>query len=318
MTTVDFRQLEAFVVLAEELHFGRAAERLHVSLGRVSQLIRLLERQIGEPLFARTSRKVELLAAGESLLTEVEQPYRQLRDAVAHAKSRAQGVLGTLRMAYVVTIGTARAHACAAAFEREFPGVSVTTLPLNGLSTRLATPLHEGLADVMLMWFPCDPAPFAEREPELTFGPTLMTSPRALALRSDHPLAHRDSVDAEELADYEIISPPPTFSDWFVDAWAPPTTPKGRPIRRRAVVSEWGVDPAMDAIVRTGFIHIPTAAMVETLVRAGIVMVPLVGFGRAHLVPLRRSDTDSALVRRFIDVAARTCRATDPAVSSER
>ncbi|MBF6333740.1 LysR family transcriptional regulator [Nocardia transvalensis] len=311
VTPVDFRQIEAFVVLAEELHFGRAAERLRITPGRVSQLIRLLERQVGEPLFARTSRKVEVLAAGESLLTELDEPYRQLLQAVENARARARGVSGTFKMAYVVTISMGRAHACAAAFEREHPGVAVTTVPLNGLSSRLGNPLYDGLADVMLTWFPCDPGRFADREPELIFGPTLSTSPRALAVNVDHPLAHRDSVDAEELAEYEILMPPPTFPDWFVDAWTPPTTPSGRPIRRRTVVADWSVDPVMDTIVRTNAIHIASTAVAEALFRRAIVMVPLVGLGDAYLIPVRRRDTDSALVRSFIDVAARTCHELD-------
>ncbi|MGV9675413.1 LysR substrate-binding domain-containing protein [Nocardia sp. NPDC003482] len=146
----------------------------------------------------------------------------------------------------------------------------------------------------------------AAREPALTFGPSLLTAPRGLAVSAGHPLAQRDSVDAEELAEFETIMPPPTFPEWFVDAWAPPVTPSGRPIRRRAVVADWSVDPAVDAVVRTGLIHIATSLMVEGLVRPGVVLVPVTGLPDAHLVPVRRGAADSALVRRFVDVATRS------------
>ncbi|MCM6774897.1 LysR substrate-binding domain-containing protein [Nocardia sp. CDC159] len=302
---VDFRQIEAFVVLAEELHFGRAAARLHLTAGRVSQLIRLFERQVGEPLFARTSRKVELLAAGEALLTEMEPCYRELLHAIDNARARARGVSGTLRLGYIITIGLARAHMYVSAFEREYPGVSVSTHPLNGFGSELDQALREGVVDLFLLWFPGNPVDYADLEPELSFGPTLLISSRALAVSAEHPLAQRDSVDAEELADYEVIMPPPTFPSWFVDAWSPPTTPSGRPIRRRSVVAEWGVDAAVDAIVRTRLVHLATSLRVEGLARPGVVLIPVTGLPEAHLVPVHRAEADSALIRRFVDVAMR-------------
>ncbi|QIS23037.1 LysR family transcriptional regulator [Nocardia terpenica] len=305
VTELDFRQLEAFVVLSEELHFGRAAVRLHVTPGRVSQLIRVLERQVGEPLFARTSRKVELLAAGEALLAEVEPAYRQLLGAITNARARARGIRGTLRVAYVVTVGMARAHAYVAAFEQEYPEVSVSTLPVNGLAGQLGAPLHEQAADLMLMWFPDNPAKFDGLEPGLTFGPPLYSGPRALAVSMDHPLAQRDSVQAEELADYDMLMPPPSFPDWFVDAWSPPRTPEGKPINRHALVSDWSLDPVIDAVMRTGMVLLATAVVVENMARPGIVLVRVDGLDPSHLVPVWRNDLDSALIQRFVEVAAR-------------
>jgi len=64
---LERHELETFLTLAEELHFGRTAERLHVSTARVSQMIKKLERRVGVPLFSRTSRRVELSAVGRRL-----------------------------------------------------------------------------------------------------------------------------------------------------------------------------------------------------------------------------------------------------------
>jgi DNA-binding transcriptional LysR family regulator len=66
---VELRQLEAFVAVATELHFGRAAERLHMAAPTLSELIRRLERELGTPLFTRTTRRVALTSAGAELLT---------------------------------------------------------------------------------------------------------------------------------------------------------------------------------------------------------------------------------------------------------
>src|SRR6516225_1434782 len=65
---VELRQLEAFVAVATELHFGRAAERLHMAAPTLSELIRRLERELGTPLFTRTTRRVALTSAGAELL----------------------------------------------------------------------------------------------------------------------------------------------------------------------------------------------------------------------------------------------------------
>ncbi|WTD04990.1 LysR family transcriptional regulator [Streptomyces albidoflavus] len=68
-------ELEAFLALAEELHFGRTAERLHVTTGRVSQLLKKLEGRVGAPLFVRSSRAVELTEIGGQLREDLQSGY---------------------------------------------------------------------------------------------------------------------------------------------------------------------------------------------------------------------------------------------------
>jgi DNA-binding transcriptional LysR family regulator len=85
-SSVELRQLRYFVAVAEELHFGRAAARLHMSQSPLSRAIRELERDLGLVLFVRTTRRVELTAAGSLLLERSRRALAEIDGAVADAQ----------------------------------------------------------------------------------------------------------------------------------------------------------------------------------------------------------------------------------------
>src|SRR5688500_9971630 len=95
---VELRDIEIFLTLAEELHFGRTAQRLHVSQARVSQAIRAQERRIGATLFDRTSRAVTLTPIGKQLRDDLRAGYDTIQKGLATASESARGVSGTVRI----------------------------------------------------------------------------------------------------------------------------------------------------------------------------------------------------------------------------
>ena len=101
MTTLDLRKLRAFVYVAEERHFGRAAERLFVAQPALSQTIKALEAQIGVQLLDRSTRRVDLTPAGARLLERAHGILDAIDDAVAEARRIDAGEQGSLRLGFI-------------------------------------------------------------------------------------------------------------------------------------------------------------------------------------------------------------------------
>jgi DNA-binding transcriptional LysR family regulator len=100
VTSIELRQLRYFVAVGEELHFGRAAERLHMSQSPLSRAIRELERELGVVLFVRTTRRVELTPAGLLLLERARRALAEIDAAVADVRRLTRSGDGVLRLGY--------------------------------------------------------------------------------------------------------------------------------------------------------------------------------------------------------------------------
>src|SRR6266699_2834762 len=120
---MDTAEIEVFLVLAEELHFGRTAERLRMPQPRVSQLVRALERRVGGALFERTSRRVALTPLGASLVEDLSEAHALLRAAIQRASDSARTVSGRLRVGFYSAVIGSMLTGSLRTFERTHPDV---------------------------------------------------------------------------------------------------------------------------------------------------------------------------------------------------
>jgi DNA-binding transcriptional LysR family regulator len=120
---VELRHLRYFVAVAEELHFGRAAERLHLAQPPLSQQIRRLEEMLGYPLFTRTSRAVRLTSAGEVLLERARRTLRSVREDIEDVRSVGRGEVGFLKVGFVSSIVLTALPEMLGRYRRQHPQV---------------------------------------------------------------------------------------------------------------------------------------------------------------------------------------------------
>src|SRR5215211_1156687 len=178
-STVELREIKLFMALAEELHFGRTAERLQLTPSRVSQTLRDLEAKLGGELVRRTSRRAALTPVGEQLLAEAMPPYEALSRALERAHAASTGLEGALCLGVLVaSSGGPHLTGIIDAFERRHPECEVRVSEV--LLSDPFGPLRRGEIDVMATRLPV-------KQSDLVIGPTLARERRVLAIATDHP-----------------------------------------------------------------------------------------------------------------------------------
>ncbi|WP_395295103.1 LysR family transcriptional regulator [Kitasatospora hibisci] len=217
-------EIEAFLVLAEELHFGRTAERLGVTTGRVSQVIGKLERRIGARLFERTSRAVRPTAIGRRLVDDLAPLVAGIEESVRRAVEAGRGVTGELRVAFLGEWTATVLLRAVNLFTERHPGCRVEVREVQLSNSRPS--LDDGSVDVLLASFPFD---------GMAAGPALLIERRVLAVAAGHPLARAESVSLEVLADHPVVQYPAVTSTGFKRDRTPDRTPSGRPVPRGPV-----------------------------------------------------------------------------------
>ncbi|WP_238431566.1 LysR family transcriptional regulator [Streptomyces cavernae] len=217
-------EIEAFLTLAEELHFGRTAERLRITTGRVSQLIKKVERRVGGTLFERTSRAVRLTEIGRQLADDLVPLVAGMEEALRRATDASRGVTGELRVAFLGEWTAPVLLKAVGLFNRRHPDCRVEVREVQLSNSRAS--LLDGVVDVLIASYPFD---------GMACGPVLLTEKRVLAVAAGHPLAGEESVSVEVLAEHPVVQYPEVTSVAFKRDRTPDHTPSGRPVPRGPV-----------------------------------------------------------------------------------
>ncbi|WP_030373361.1 LysR family transcriptional regulator [Streptomyces rimosus] len=188
-------QLHAFVVLAEELHFGHAAARLGIAQPPLSQQIRRLEDKVGHALFSRRPGQVALTPAGRELLPAARRALADLASGLAAARAIGSGRAGRLRIGFAASLALTVLPGLLRTFRQRFPDVH---LDIQEMTTApQITALRDKTIDIGLVR---EPSP----EPDLGFR-TVLREPFVAVLPAAHPLAAQRTVKLADLADLPFV-----------------------------------------------------------------------------------------------------------------
>ncbi len=199
---MELRQLEYFIAVAEECHFTRAAKRLRVAQSGLSASIRSLERELGAPLFLRSTRQVELTPAGRALLVEARRAL-SATDAAKDAVAAVQGLLrGSLAIGSLQCLHVVHLPAVLASFIAAHPGLEISLR--QGGSGELIEQVRAGRLDLAFVSRPA-------RCPDDVLVESLAGEPLVLACAPEHPFAAREKVEPAELRSERFVDFPP---DW--------------------------------------------------------------------------------------------------------
>jgi DNA-binding transcriptional LysR family regulator len=192
---MELRQLRSFVAVAEELHFRRAAERLHLAQPSVSQQIRTLEAELGVALFERNRRGAVLTPAGIALLPEARDLLSRAEHAAAIARATGTGRRGRLRMSLTRSLTGGIAGAIVSAYRAEYPDVELV-LSL-GTTMLHVEQLHAGEIDVGFVRPPLQEPGLQELR--------LAREPMVCVLPRGHRLTRRTTVRPSDLRDEPLV-----------------------------------------------------------------------------------------------------------------
>ena len=260
---VELRELRIFLVLADELHFGRTARRLSISQPAVSEAVRALETRLGVKVFDRTSRRVRLTPAGDALKHSLVPALVAVDQALARTSELSGAVRGLLRVGFILTTEGPALSRLIAAFQDRYPGCEVRLQEVETFDAYRA--LRQGDIDVLCNWLAVD-------EPDLTAGTAFAHYERALTVAATHRLARQQAVSVEDLADEEVALLPPSTPPAVYDLLVPPCTPAGRPIRRTQPVQT--INEILSLVARGRIVH-PSSSAVPIFNREDVVLIPI-------------------------------------------
>lgn len=301
VSRVEIRHLRSFVAVAEERHFGRAAERLHIAQPPLSQQIKQLEAALGVTLLERTTRRVDLTDAGRLMLDRSRQLLTDLVSLEHDVQEVGRGAAGILRVGFVGSATYRLMPAIVRAAREAMPGVRLQIMG-ERITPALEDALLENRLDVAVLRPPV-------RAAELALTP-VEAGRLLLAIPPAHPLAAGDGpVPLSELVDEDFVSYP---QDSALTAIVQEAT--RRVGFRPKLVQRAGETSTVMAFVAAG---LGVAVVPDELRRpgaaSGVVFRPLADMPDVELAVATKADVRSPLVPAFVELVCRTAAAlADP------
>jgi DNA-binding transcriptional LysR family regulator len=290
---VDLAKLEALVLLAEELHFGRAAARLDVEVSTLSRRVRELERQLGVELFTRSSRRVVLTAAGAAITRQAERVLAEGAALEAIAAEAAKGRIGELHAGYSTASADPMSMLLRALRERD-PGLTVVT------QRRPSARIAEDVGFGHLAFGVCQPGAWLHAPGIGTVLLATMPVDRVMVPRS-HRLAAQEAIAVAELEGETLVGPPASIL-----ATVPPLRSASGPVRtnlRRA--ASWEEVSLVDEVAAGYGLYLCTEDAARRNPHPDVVVRPLLGSltRSEHWFVWRVDDDSPALqaVRSVVD-----------------
>jgi len=204
---MELRHLRYFVAVAEELHFGRAAQRLGIAQPPLSQQIRRLEQEIGVQLLLRTKRRVQLTEGGRTFLEEVRNVLALASHAVTAAQRASRGEVGRLAIGFLGATTFSLLPAILKVFRQRFPGVEIELDELK--TSELIQGLRQKRVDVGLVRLPV--------EDDLLAVEPIVREKLVVVLPDQHRLAGKPRVTFRELARETFLLPPHQLAPGFYE-----------------------------------------------------------------------------------------------------
>jgi DNA-binding transcriptional LysR family regulator len=278
---MELRALRYFVAVAEELHFGRAAARLHMSQPPLSRAIRKLEAETGAPLFDRSAAGVALTPAGTVLLGEA----RALLDHADRVRARVTAAAGaaTLTVGILGDGADPDATRLARAYHRRHPRVEVRVRDAD--LTDPTCGLRAGAVDVALTRGPFDPAGLTVR--------VLRADPVGALLRADDPLADRAGLTRADLADRRWFRFPDGTDTRWQAYWNGGRTRRGPVVR--------AVHECRQAVLWNGTVGVTVLGHAPG---EGLTVVPLTDMPPSRVVLAWNTADTNPLIHSFAQTAS--------------
>jgi DNA-binding transcriptional LysR family regulator len=288
---MELRQITYFIAVAEELHFGRAAERCHIAQPPLSQQIKRLEEELGVTLLERTSRRVALTPEGKEFLKRCKDVRDRLNEAVIHIQDMAKGLEGMLCVGFIGPASLSKLPQAIRAFRERNPNIR---LDFSAQSTTEQLPLLRGdrLDIAFVRLFGHD-----------TSGLNTMTflrEPYVLALPEGHRLAEREVTDITDLEGEPLIfnqriAQPALYRSLIGSFHKAGFMPN--------IVQEVNTEQSTVALVATGLGCALVPASSATDNRAGVAFRPLTGdLPQWEITALWKKNKKCAGLFKFLDV----------------